>query len=87
MSTTTAPPRPRFESWRDVPDGIYATETQLKTMDLPRRPGPPTATVKARGGTPAHNSVPPDFSALRKRLPAGAWGRCSCAGCRLHRRS
>ncbi|MFG3078665.1 hypothetical protein [Streptomyces sp. NPDC048225] len=42
--------RPNFPSWRDVPAGIYATETQLKTMDLPRRPGPPAATVKGQDG-------------------------------------
>ncbi|WP_053164744.1 hypothetical protein [Streptomyces noursei] len=50
MSPTITPPRPHFASWRDVLDGIYATETQLKTMDLPRRPGLPAATVKARDG-------------------------------------
>jgi hypothetical protein len=44
-------PRPHFPSWRDVPTGIYATETQLKTMDLPRRPGPPAATVQGYDGT------------------------------------
>ncbi|WP_369267949.1 hypothetical protein, partial [Streptomyces harbinensis] len=43
-------PRPHFASWREVPDGVYATETQLKTMDLPRRPGPPAATVKGVDG-------------------------------------
>jgi hypothetical protein len=43
--------RPHFPSWRDVPEGVYATETQLKTMDLPRRPGPPAATVKGYDGT------------------------------------
>ncbi|GHB12189.1 hypothetical protein GCM10010330_77860 [Streptomyces tendae] len=42
--------RPHFPSWQDVPAGIYATETQLKTMDFPRRPGPPAATVKGRDG-------------------------------------
>ncbi|MFJ5680735.1 hypothetical protein [Streptomyces sp. NPDC093097] len=64
MSPTTTPPRPHFASWRDVPDGIYATETQLKTMDLPRRPGLPAATVKARDGAGL-------VSARAKGIPSG----------------
>ncbi|MEV2235828.1 hypothetical protein AB0H69_45765 [Streptomyces phaeochromogenes] len=39
-----------FAAWRDVPAGIYATATQLRTMDLPRQPGPPAATVDGQDG-------------------------------------
>ncbi|MEU2688922.1 hypothetical protein ABZ654_34600 [Streptomyces hygroscopicus] len=42
--------RPHFTPWRDVPTGIYATAAQLKTMDLPRQPGPPAATVDGQDG-------------------------------------
>ncbi|MGW4758457.1 hypothetical protein [Streptomyces chartreusis] len=42
--------RPHFPAWRDVPSGIYATAAQLKSMDLPRRPGPAAATVDGRDG-------------------------------------
>ncbi|GGN64210.1 hypothetical protein GCM10012285_66080 [Streptomyces kronopolitis] len=50
MSPTDRAPRTHFASWRDVPAGIYATATQLKTMDLPRQPGPPAATVDGQDG-------------------------------------
>ncbi|MCA1222240.1 hypothetical protein [Streptomyces sp. 8L] len=40
---------PHFTSWRDVPR-TYATAAQLKAMDLPRRPGPPAATVDGLNG-------------------------------------
>ncbi|MFK0121470.1 hypothetical protein [Streptomyces sp. NPDC090994] len=43
-------PRPHFGAWRDVPARIYATAAQLKTMDLPRQPGPPAATVDGWDG-------------------------------------
>lgn len=43
MTLTTDPgttERPHFPTWRQVPEGVYATKTQLKGMDLPREPGP-----------------------------------------------
>ncbi|MBP5888808.1 hypothetical protein [Streptomyces scabiei] len=46
----TSATQPHFDSWRDVPTGIYATATQLKGMDLPRQPGPPAATVNGLDG-------------------------------------
>ncbi|MEU6357475.1 hypothetical protein ABZ896_50630 [Streptomyces sp. NPDC047072] len=48
--TGTKARRPHFPSWRDVPSGIYATAAQLKSMDLPRQPGPAAATVDGRDG-------------------------------------
>ncbi|MFE9644265.1 hypothetical protein ACFYO0_09030 [Streptomyces sp. NPDC006365] len=51
MAVTQLPaPQPYFTSWRDVPTGICATAAQLKTMDLPRQPGPPAATVDGQDG-------------------------------------
>ncbi|WP_326693156.1 hypothetical protein OIE63_39175 (plasmid) [Streptomyces sp. NBC_01795] len=53
MTLTTDPgttERPHFPTWRQVPEGVYATKTQLKGMDLPREPGPPAASVEGYDG-------------------------------------
>ncbi|WP_143674426.1 MULTISPECIES: hypothetical protein [Streptomyces] len=42
--------KPHFAAWKDVPTGLYATAAQLKSMDLPRQPGPPAATVDGQDG-------------------------------------
>ncbi|WP_128380442.1 hypothetical protein [Streptomyces cavernae] len=55
--TDTRATRPHFVSWRDVPTGIYATATQLKTMDLPRQPGPPAATVDGLDGIGRNTTI------------------------------
>lgn len=49
--------RPHFAAWRDVPTGVYATATQLKTMDLPRQPGPAAATVKGQDGIGRNTTI------------------------------
>ncbi|WP_406378590.1 hypothetical protein [Streptomyces sp. NBC_01618] len=80
-ANTTTTSRPHFVSWRDVPAGIYATATQLKTMDLPRQPGPPAACGEqhyvtlhrscAVGGSRAADCAAPTRSVTSARRPRG----------------
>lgn len=92
--------RPHFTAWRDVPNGVYATATQLKAMDLPRRPGPPAATVDGQDGigrstvltlyridqsTPTTSTAAQLAAARARSGNAGQAGVCADCGARPDR--
>lgn len=83
-----------FESWSQVPTGVYLTRTQMRELDLPRVPGPVRATVTGydwrdhKTQFDLHlisESTPSPASAAK--LAAGRSGRPSlhlCTDCGAH---
>lgn len=68
--TPPRPSLPHYTSWRDVPDGVYATATQLKQLDLPRTPGPRAATVDGYDGLDRRTRL--DLYRLDEAIPTSA---------------
>lgn len=82
-----------YASWADVPRGIYLTQTQLATLDLPRRPGPVAATVEGRNWRDKKDTF--DLYRIDQSQPSPATARQlaarhrtpdshTCTDCRAH---